>query len=196
MSDEHAKLRMLVDAATPGPWTCVDGDECWTIVDHDEVPLIDVYKTDDNAEHDAALVTAACNALPGLLDRLAYLDALIKAERLAWRRALAAAEAERAEALAEIAAYQGRPEGALNAHWHYDDVAQLWSRDGKAWTLSVAANYDHDGTAYAWDALEYEGDDADAVEPEDREGEEGIAETPRSAMRAAEAAAKAKGWPL
>lgn len=94
--------------------------------------------------------------------------------------AVAALRAERDELAAEVAAYQGRPEGGLPG----------WIRgtynDQPAW-LRVLRNGQtlyvyQDGSEWCWTLCV--------------PGGYGTASTPRAAMRKAEAAREARGWPL
>jgi hypothetical protein len=94
---------------------------------------------------------------------------------------------ERDEALAEIAAYQGRPEGAINAQWRWDADGQTQAYE-VAWRLWPLPNGMPDGwvvwaeTNGRWGCWHYTGvgDRLDV-------NVQGVAETPRLAMRAAQA---------
>ena len=102
------------------------------------------------------------------------------------------------EAKAEIAAYQGHPEGALPG-WTWDGA--LWARrltpDG-VWP-QVDLWVEVDAGEATWEAAMDPGEVvglsscATLIEGE-CEDVRGIGPTPREAMRQAEAAAKAKGW--
>lgn len=73
MSDIDIKaLRALHEAATPGPWTSTErnyGHAVAVVGSGWRVALCDTQRPDRNAA-DAALIVAAVNALPALLDRL------------------------------------------------------------------------------------------------------------------------------
>ena len=74
-----ADLRRLLADATPGPWVHPDPswDSVWVTTDRC------IYASHDapEARFDAALIVAAVNALPGLLDRLEAADRLATAAR-------------------------------------------------------------------------------------------------------------------
>lgn len=90
--------------------------------------------------------------------------------------------AERDEALAEVAAYQGRPEGALNEHWVY---YAGWERNEAGVRLYV----DQTGEDFGWNVRP----DLDNSDEADRRMVGDNAPTPRAAMRAAEAKARELG---
>lgn len=69
-----AHLRRLLAAASPGPWREIpDETEQYWQVDAPEYCVADCCES-DRSEADAALIAAAVNALPELLDRLAALE--------------------------------------------------------------------------------------------------------------------------
>jgi hypothetical protein len=74
MSDD---LRRLLEAATPGPWEW-DGEG--TLVSTGVADVVLWVSSDgtevESVNADAALIVAAVNALPGLLDRLELLEAV------------------------------------------------------------------------------------------------------------------------
>tara|TARA_Y100001951_G_scaffold88698_2_gene80459 strand:+ start:2835 stop:3218 length:384 start_codon:yes stop_codon:yes gene_type:complete len=88
MTDDVAELRKLLEAATPGPWFTLDppwlpgGAETSIlaespdphvarfICDFDLCMMDDDDRKSENPDADAALIVAAVNALPDLLDRL------------------------------------------------------------------------------------------------------------------------------
>ena len=111
-------------------------------------------------------------------------------------RALDQQRARLAEAEAEIAAYQGRPEGAINERWTWDGAT--WAC-GDTDTVSAFTEADADGTV-AWriDREPLVTVCAEGCEHEVEKGAEisGTAPTHRTAQRAAEAAAVARGWAL
>jgi hypothetical protein len=84
MTDE---LRALAEAATPGPWEIDweenDGPESYPIGFRAEDAVGHDVGNFDGSEADAALIVAACNALPALLDRLDKAEAALSVERIA-----------------------------------------------------------------------------------------------------------------
>ena len=82
---DTAALRALLTAATPGPWTTTPVSR-WRVAALDlaagtehTVADCSVNRADDDAENDAALIAAAVNALPALLDKADALAALVAA---------------------------------------------------------------------------------------------------------------------
>jgi hypothetical protein len=75
-AERVAELRALCEAATPGPWRAdpepVDAPG-WVSAGDRHEPVAEVY----GGTHNAALIAAARNALPDLLDALAERDAEI-----------------------------------------------------------------------------------------------------------------------
>jgi hypothetical protein len=101
--------------------------------------------------------------------------------------ALREARAERDELAAEVAAYQGKPEGALPG-WHWNDSGDYQAFE-RAWHLWPVPNGVPDGwvvwaeTDGRWGCWHYTGI-SDMLDV----NEQGTEPTPRAAMRAAEAA--------
>jgi hypothetical protein len=86
------------------------------------------------------------------------------------------------EALAEIAAYQGRREGAISPSWERKNVsASWWELSITAYTLTVELA--PRVARWIWVARRCTGDIV-----------EGTAATPRTAMRAAQSIATDRGW--
>lgn len=98
------------------------------------------------------------------------------------------------EAKAEIAAYQGRPEGALEG----------WTWDGALWACQLTSDgvwpqvnlwVEVDAGEVTWEASMDPGEVLGAPPgPDACEDVRGTALAPREGMRQAKAAAKAKGW--
>jgi hypothetical protein len=98
------------------------------------------------------------------------------------------------ESLAEIAAYQGLPEGALEG----------WTWDGALWACTLTPDgiwpqvelwVEVDAGEVTWEASMDPGEVPGAPPEIDAcEDVRGAAPTPRDAMRQAKSAAKAKGW--
>ena len=92
----RARLREMLEKATPGPWEVRDAmnDRGW-IVDHEKGGVCACEDISDDAKADAVFIAAARNVLPGLLDaldereaKLAKAEALVQAksaECRAWR---------------------------------------------------------------------------------------------------------------
>ena len=90
MSLDLAHLRALLAAATPGPWLGPRITDAWppgclglyALDDHGEpaeiIGLTGYAADDSRADHDAALVAAAVNALPDLLAEIEQLRSLIR----------------------------------------------------------------------------------------------------------------------
>jgi hypothetical protein len=101
-----------------------------------------------------------------------------------WRLRVVEVAAERDELAAEVAAYQGRAEGALNEHWAWGDeqIGEGWIRrlDGE-----VVLFADHSD----WRVWRYTGI-SDLLDVNEWGNEEGFLGN----MRAAEAAARKLGW--
>lgn len=78
MTDAEIKnLRDLMRAATPGPWV-LEGKELSKLVSNGEVWVEAVVAHNYQESNDAALIVAAVNALPGLLDEVERLRADLK----------------------------------------------------------------------------------------------------------------------
>ena len=123
-----AELRRLLDEATPGPWTHRLNQKPYRIVVFGGRKAYEAgYTTSDIEAADAALIAAAVNALPGLLDER---EALRKALRTAlnqWR-AYADEDRERGHEWAPIG--ESSDGGDAEAAMYRDCVAALARLDG------------------------------------------------------------------
>lgn len=144
-------LRGLLDALPYGlPWRHQAGDpHVWTAADTDEDEGPSVYVNGGlyaNQSRTAALIAAAVNALPGLIERVEAAEA----ERDEFRRGMAVAvhrgqRQAKVEALAEAARYLRRQGAArFEAHGPNDP------RGAALWDAGCAIN-PHDGDALAVD---------------------------------------------
>jgi hypothetical protein len=72
------ELRKLLASASPGPWAVSDCGE-WVVADNGQATICKMpwwpMELQTEKDANAALVAAAVNALPELLDRIAYLEA-------------------------------------------------------------------------------------------------------------------------
>lgn len=82
MTTDTDELRRLLEAATPGPWDLAGTDGMGFAVHRGEHETVALYCDRD----DAALIAAAVNALPGLLDENAALRAQVAELRAAVER--------------------------------------------------------------------------------------------------------------
>lgn len=77
MTVDTAELRRLLAEATPGPWRTEVGGQVWSWVRPNGRRFVATtrYRTHPEDAPNAALIVAAVNALPGLLDRIEELEA-------------------------------------------------------------------------------------------------------------------------
>lgn len=98
-----ARLSELMAKATPGPWTTGEGDPQSILSEHNWTCIAQANTVFvDTADANAALIVAAVNALPAMLQQLAEREAEVEALRHAVERSIDAQRAaERAREEAE-----------------------------------------------------------------------------------------------